>query len=245
MDLVKLTRKTRKAFVNAHYLPQSRLRICRCCRGFSLIASFSEGEEAKLCIRCRANLRYEMLATYLRSISLNWGGATVLELDHRSPLRTQLSQARTYHRSYYSATERLGSVRPDGARCEDITQLTFEPDSLDLIVSSDVLEHVPNPEAAFRECHRVLKPGGFHLFTVPPRSITRKRAEIMDGRVNFLIEPDYHSDPLNPEGILAFWDYGPDAAEMFARPGLEIAIVAGPEGRDQRVIWKATKLPTK
>jgi hypothetical protein len=67
----------------------------------------------------------------------------------------------------------------------------------------------------------------------------------MDGRVNFLIEPDYHSDPLNPEGILAFWDYGPDAAEMFARPGLEIAIVAGPEGRDQRVIWKATKLPTK
>jgi SAM-dependent methyltransferase len=228
---------------NAHHLPQSDLRVCRCCGRSSLIASFSEGEEAKICVRCGANLRYEMLATYLRSIDLDWKNLTALELDHRSPLRILLSQAKTYIRSYYSNTERLGSVRSDGAQCEDITQLTFERNSLDLIVSSDVLEHVPDPDAAFRECYRVLKPGGFHLFTVPSRAATRKRAEIVDGKVNFLMDPDYHSDPLDPQGILAFWDYGLDAAEVFGNSGLQISIAAGPSGKDQRVIWKATKAP--
>jgi SAM-dependent methyltransferase len=184
-----------------------------------------------------------MLATYLRSIDLDWKNLTALELDHRSPLRILLSQAKTYIRSYYSNTERLGSVRSDGAQCEDITQLTFERNSLDLIVSSDVLEHVPDPDAAFRECYRVLKPGGFHLFTVPSRAATRKRAEIVDGKVNFLMDPDYHSDPLDPQGILAFWDYGLDAAEVFGNSGLQISIAAGPSGKDQRVIWKATKAP--
>jgi SAM-dependent methyltransferase len=241
LDIALLKRKAGKALANAQYLPQSQLRMCRCCNRFSLIASFSEGEEAKLCVRCRSNLRYEMLATYLRSLNLDWKTLTALELDHRSPLRPMLSQAGTYYRSYYSNSDKLGSVRPDGARCEDITQLTFEPNSLDLIISSDVLEHVPDPNSAFRECYRVLKPGGFHLFTVPPRAATRKRAEIVDGKINFLTEPDYHSDPLNPQGILAFWDYGLDAAEVFGRSGLEISIAAGPTGKDQRVIWKAAK----
>jgi O-antigen biosynthesis protein len=242
LDISTLKRKTFKALANAHHLPQSKIRVCRCCGKLSLIASFSEGEEAKLCIRCRANLRYEMLATCLRSANLDWARQTVLELDHRSPLRGLLSQAKTYYRSYYSEADELGSTRPDGVRCEDITQLSFEPNSLDLIVSSDVLEHVPAPEAAFRECHRVLKPGGFHLFTVPVRAATQRRAEIRDGKINHLMEPDYHSDPLNPQGILAFWDYGLDAAKVFGTSGLEISIVAGPAGKDQRIVWKATKL---
>lgn len=206
-----------------------------------MIASFSEGEELKICVRCRANLRYEMLAKYLRSANLDWKNLTVLELDSRSPLRSLLSQASTYYRSFYSNSETLGSVRPDGVRCEDITQLTFKPNSLDLIVSSDVLKHVPDPHAAFDECYRVLKPGGFHLFTVPPRVITKKRAEIVAGTIHHWTEPDYHSDPLNPQGILAFWDYGPDAATMFGASGLRVSIVAGPMGRDQRLIWRAEK----
>lgn len=239
MEPATIFRKTSKALANAHHLHESRLRICKCCNRFSLIASFSDGEEAKLCIRCRANLRYEMLGDYLRQQSLDWGKLTVLELDHRSPLRYLLSRAGTYYRTYYSESEPRGSVRADGAQCEDITQLTLRSTSVDLIVSSDVLEHVPDPHAAFRECARVLRPGGFHLFTVPPRAETRKRAEIVDGKINHLLEPDYHSDPLNPQGILAFWDYGLDASDIFATSGLDISIVAGPTGRDQRILWKA------
>jgi SAM-dependent methyltransferase len=182
-----------------------------------------------------------MLASYLRSSGVDWKTAAVLELDHRSPLRPLLSEAKSYYRSYYSSADSLGSVRPDGARCEDITQLTFAANSLNLIVSSDVLEHVPDIQSAFRESYRVLKPGGFHLFTVPTRSATRKRAEIIDGKIRFLMEPDYHSDPLNPHGILAFWDYGLDAGELFGGSGLDVSIVEGPTGKDLRVVWKAFK----
>lgn len=242
MNIQTLLRKTKKALANSHHLFGSRIRICGCCNRLSIIASFSEGEEVKLCLRCLANFRYELLASEMRKLPLHTAGFTVMELDHRSPLIPILSQASTYHRTYYSADDARGSYRLDGSRCEDITQLTFPDNSIDLIVSSDVLEHVPDGPAAFRETYRVLKPGGMHLFTVPTYEKTVKRAEIVGGKISFLIEPEYHSDPLNPAGILAFWDYGKDLDTIFQDSGLKFSIATGPHGKDQRIVWKAEKL---
>lgn len=188
-------------------------------------------------------MRYEMLAAYLRQACPMLSDLTVVELDPHSPLRPLLSGARTYIRTFYAEDLAPGTVREDGARCEDITRLTFPDNSIDLLVSSDVLEHVPDIEAAFREMARVLRPGGLHLFTVPPRARTRKRAVLVAGQVQLLMEPDYHCDPLNPRGILAFWDFGPDAVALFAASGLEVRIVAGPQGKDGRVVWQARKPP--
>jgi SAM-dependent methyltransferase len=241
LNIARLKSIASKIVPNLKYLPQSKLRVCRCCNQMSMIVSFSEGEEFKICLRCRANLRYEMLAEVIRSFGPALQEITVLELDSRSPLRPLLSSAKVYHRSFYSNRGPLGSLDSDGVRCEDITRLTFPPSSIDLIVSSDVLEHVPNIEEAFTECYRVLRPGGCHLFTVPPRPKTRRRADIVNGEIRFLEEPDYHSDPLNPEGILAFWDFGTDAAELFSSPGLDVSVVSGPHGKDQRIVWKASK----
>jgi SAM-dependent methyltransferase len=39
--------------------------------------------------------------------------------------------------------------------------------SFDTVLATEVLEHVDNAEAAMSEIHRVLKPGGHALFTVP------------------------------------------------------------------------------
>jgi SAM-dependent methyltransferase len=229
---------------NLRYLHQSSFRMCHCCQKYSLILSFSEGEESKICLRCRANLRYEMLAEYLQKECTPLQEKTILELDPNSPLKPILSKAKKYIQTFYAENILPGASREDGVRCEDITRLTFPDNSFDLMVSSDVLEHVPDINAAFREMHRVLRPGGFHLFTVPPRSKTRKRAEIIDGQIRFLMEPEYHSDPLDPRGILAFWDFGVDAIEMFAQSGLCINIVSGPQGKDARIVWKAEKMTT-
>jgi hypothetical protein len=88
---------------------------------------------------------------------------------------------------------------------------------------------------------RVLKPGGAHLFTVPPRARTKKRAEIVDGKTHFLKLPDYHRDPLNAEGILAFWDIGPDLPEVMKAVLLDRKIVREPAGEDGRIVWIAER----
>jgi SAM-dependent methyltransferase len=124
---------------------------------------------------------------------------------------------------------------------EDITRLTFSDDSLDLIVSSDVLEHVPDAEAAFRESCRVLRPGGAHVFTGPYEPATIRRAEIRDGEVHHIVDPEYHSDPLDPKGILAFWHFGPDLQQQFGNSGLRFSLVKGPEGVRRSVVWVAEK----
>jgi hypothetical protein len=240
-----VTKVWRRVLPNLRYLPKSRIRRCGACQRLTVILAFSRDEELHLCLRCRANLRYELLATYLRQACPNVESLSVLELDNQSPLRAFLSRAQSYTRSYFRDGVARGEVRADGAVCEDITRLTFPDESLDLIVSSDVLEHVPAVLAAFRESARVLRPGGMHVFTVPIHAHTERtmqRARIEDGKVVHLITPpDYHYDPLSPEGILAFWEFGPDLPVAMATEWLEISAVAGPVGVGHRIIWQARK----
>jgi ubiquinone/menaquinone biosynthesis C-methylase UbiE len=50
-----------------------------------------------------------------------------------------------------------------------LSQLPFRSASFDLVISSWVLEHLPDPGAAFAEAARVLRPGG-HLVTLAPNA---------------------------------------------------------------------------
>ena len=64
-----------------------------------------------------------------------------------------------------------------GARCladyyGDATELPFRDNSLDYVVTSHVLEHVPNPVKALAEWYRVLRPGGIIYCLVPDRRYT-------------------------------------------------------------------------
>lgn len=225
------------------YLPASRLTRCPCCRQPTVVVALGASDEFRVCVRCRGGLRYWMLARYLREQVPELSTSTVLELDDHSPLRHVLAGSGTYIRSYWSASDTHGSVRPDGARCEDISDLTFEDESLDLIVSSEVLEHVPDFQAAMTESARVLRPGGRHIFTVPVRQQTRRRAQLRpDGTIDHFVEPEYHRDPLSPDPILAYWDVGvQDAGSIFSLPQLTLSVADGPTGRDGRVIWMAQK----
>jgi hypothetical protein len=227
---------------NVRHLRLSRVRRCRACDRLSLIVAFGADEEFHLCVRCRANLRYELLATCIRKDMAPIHCLDVLELDPGSPLRPLLSGAKSYARTYFREHVERGFRREDGAVCQDITNLTYPDNSWDLIVSSDVLEHVPDAAAAFRETARTLRPGGSHIFTVPPRPATIRRAYVEQGRVIHLETPEYHMDPLSAAGILAFWDYGPDIAAKIDTSGLNVRVVRGPVGRSGRVVWRARKI---
>lgn len=51
----------------------------------------------------------------------------------------------------------------------DATRLPFADASIDKIICSEVLEHIPDYQAVLREIERVLKPGGILAVTVPRR----------------------------------------------------------------------------
>ena len=48
-----------------------------------------------------------------------------------------------------------------------ILDIPFNDESFDIIVSSEVIEHTPNPDKAIAELYRVLKSGGIMLLSVP------------------------------------------------------------------------------
>jgi SAM-dependent methyltransferase len=121
----------------------------------------------------------------------------------------------------YASAEYLGSEYSsgdtvNGIRHEDLTAMSFGDSSLGLVISSDVLEHIPDPYCAHRDIHRVLKAGGRHIFTVPYNGGPKDdvRALMENGQIRHLKEPQYHGDPIRKDGILVFVIFG---REMIAR----------------------------
>ena len=100
-----------------------------------------------------------------------------------------------------------------GIRHEDIMNLSFSHSSFDRVLSFDVLEHVHDPDSAFREIYRVLDNTGVFLFTVPfasdsPSDIVRATIST-DGSIEHHMPPEYHGNPVNPEaGALCFRYFG-------------------------------------
>lgn len=54
----------------------------------------------------------------------------------------------------------------------DITAIPLEDNSIDAIMCTEVLEHIPDPIAAIKEFSRLIKPGGYLLITAPFASLT-------------------------------------------------------------------------
>lgn len=51
--------------------------------------------------------------------------------------------------------------------CGDAAFLPLADESIDTIICTEVMEHVPNPEKTVEEFHRVLRPGGTVITTAP------------------------------------------------------------------------------
>ena len=218
------------------------VRRCCCCLKVSVFVKLGLNEDAVRCVRCGANNRYEILANYLRShYSKSLKNMKVIEFDPSSPLRYLLSTSGSYTRSYFSPDDSVGTIRNDGSICQDLTRLTYENNSFDLMISSDVLEHIPDVKAVFEESARVLKVGGIHLFTVPQRAKTRPRAVVESGEIVHMLTPEYHLDPLNPNGILAFWDFGSDLGSVFSNETLGIVQYKDEFYPKLNIAWVAKK----
>jgi SAM-dependent methyltransferase len=63
--------------------------------------------------------------------------------------------------------EAMRNVECESREVTSITAMLFEPATFDIILCSEVLEHVPEDDKAVSELRRVLKPGGVLVATVP------------------------------------------------------------------------------
>ncbi|WP_236019773.1 class I SAM-dependent methyltransferase [Sabulicella rubraurantiaca] len=103
----------------------------------------------------------------------------------------------------------------------DITRSGLPDASFDLIVSNEVLEHVPDLDAALRDMARILAPGGRLIATFPVgEETTDQRAAMEGGTIRHLAQPEYHGNPLDPEGgSLVFQIPGWDILDQAKRAG--------------------------
>ena len=121
------------------------------------------------------------------------------------------------------------TVHGQEVRHESLERLSYASESFDLLVHADVLEHVPSLEDALSECFRVLRPGGKSVFTCPffaaRDDVYRRAIRHADGSIEHLVEPEYHGDPLNPAGVLAYFHFGWELLERIRRAGFTGAAV--------------------
>lgn len=86
---------------------------------------------------------------------------------------------------------------------KDLTALDLPDGLFDVVTSNEVLEHVPDLDAALREICRILKPGGQHIGTCPFIFNSEKsdlRTMLKDGQLLHLKPAEMHGDPVNPSG---------------------------------------------
>ena len=115
------------------------------------------------------------------------------------PFREFFQKLPHYHTSYFWEDIKPGEFR-DSVQCQDLANLTYEDDSFDLVLSSDIFGHVRKPFAGFKEVNRVLKPGGFHVFSIPLVhpicSETVFRVDTSGPEDVFVLPEHYHSAPM-------------------------------------------------
>jgi Methyltransferase domain len=180
--------------------------------------------EQLLCPKCHLNNRQRLIGALCQSHLSQIPSGRIYLMEQVTPFfkwaNAQLNA--DIVGSEYLGLECESGACVDGVMHQDVLDLSFDDSTLDLIVSNDVLEHVPSPAEALRECARVLRPGGVMFLTIPFSPNLGEsliRAQIVSGKVVNLLDPVYHGNPLSAEGSLVFTDFGWDFLNMCAEAG--------------------------
>lgn len=228
-----------------------RCNICGCNTSF-LYSEKESYRESLFCIHCKAFSRYRSIARgILRAISeltsveatsiskLPASNQTSLNIydTQRSfyglwttyPVPDLLSKCKwiSVETSAYNPGKPLGAKLGSHQSNQNIERLTFPDSSFDIVITSDVMEHVRLDDNGHREIRRVLKAGGIYIFTVPNirNSETQTRVRIVDpldaSQDQFLVEKEFHLDTTGGQS-LAFRVYGKDLDQKLNDLGFSV-----------------------
>lgn len=205
---------------------------CPCCdRDVSFISRSDWLRDHFKCSNCNSIPRERALMLTIEKKFPNWRNLQIHESSpgargHSIKLK---KWGKFYLESHFFPDEPLGKFI-NGFRNEDLENQTFPDEVFDIVVTSDVMEHIYEPEKAFREIHRTLKPGGAHIFSVPLinrfKKTQRWARKGADGEPEFLYQPEWHGNPLSDKGSPVTMHWGYDIVDFIKKyTGAECEIV--------------------
>jgi len=230
----KLKRNTKK-WVLTKLLPDnfyfSQKGHCPCCDNEVVFKSYNSWlRDYFRCSHCGCIPRERALMLTIQQYYPGWKDLAIHETSpgYRGASVKLKSQCKNYTATQFYPGEPWGTIIND-FRNENLEKQTFDSEVFDLVISADVMEHVYDPENAFKEIARTLKKGGAHIFTVP--IINRhKRTEVWatlgeNGEPKFLGNPEYHGNPVDPKGSPVTMHWGFDIVDFIKqKSGLDTTI---------------------
>jgi SAM-dependent methyltransferase len=204
-------------------------RACGCVRQFTLpVAAAGEWSnllEGMVC-QCGLNGRMRLGLKIVDDVMSRRAFPNSVVLERLTPLFPHLAT----RLPRLVGCEYMGDVEP-GTHCqvngidvrhETLDALSFADASQDLILHFDVIEHVADAGAAFREIYRTLRPHGMMVFTCPFYHDLGKntvRAEIRNGKIHHYLPEAYHGNPLSSQGSFVFIHPSWELLEMIYAAG--------------------------
>jgi SAM-dependent methyltransferase len=190
--------------------------------------------EGTMCGNCSATSRHKAIA-YIVGQVLKCGSTSVFQWPSNKSVKILESSARGSYPVMFAEKFDYYAVEYDPARIAegkhpreyaDFQKLHYADATFDLVVASDVFEHVRKDENGYREIYRVLKPGGSFIITVPydhDRPTTTVRVDTSGEKDVHLLEPEYHGGGGH---TLTYRNYGRALLSLLHRVGYSVGHIA-------------------
>jgi SAM-dependent methyltransferase len=196
--------------------------------------------ETLRCRACGAKMRDRVLAAGLLQVladSFDVHATTIEELAGRLPPELRILDTDAQSRLGRRLAGSPGVVRslyypdrPSGAELGeervvnvDLEEMPFDDGSLDVIITSEVMEHVRHVDAAHREVARCLSPHGTYVFTVPYDPALAETLVLIDPVTDepLVLPMHIHGDPgMRDQGIKSYRVFGRDLVDDLRDAGL-------------------------
>jgi Methyltransferase domain len=240
-------------FHNARICARLRMHCCVCGHEGTISYDFPDVRlrkahgigllrETMRCKFCGATMRERQLASGLLQIIAKRVGQTendlqafrrnpratfrILDSDSFSAISRILRGLPGYVHSQFLPGQRNGEILADGSVNVNLEAIPFPEASFDVILTSDVMEHVEDDAQAHREIFRCLAPEGTYLFTVPYDDCMIGHRQLTQGTGlasrYFILEKHIHGDPHAKSGIIAHRIYGRQLLDDLGDMGFDV-----------------------
>ena len=145
---------------------------------------------------------------------------SILESSARGPYPVMLADKFDYYATEYDPVKIAEGNQPRAYA--DFQKLHYANETFDVVIASDVFEHVRKDEEGYKEIYRVLKKEGSFILTVPydhNRPQTIRRIESSGENDVHILEPEYHGGGGH---TLTYRNYGRDLLSLLRTIGYAV-----------------------